>query len=111
MTDLSNAWNDMDITNIVCCILVHLIMYLLSSHRLFHLFSLKSYPVMLFFSQSTSPAFVKVIHDFHAVKFNSWFAVFILLDLYSWADMLIVPLLIRTAHWTSRTKFSCFLCI
>ena len=60
----------------------NLIMYLLSSYRLFHLFSIKSYPVMLFFSQSTSPAFVKVIHDFHAVKFNSRFSVFILLDLY-----------------------------
>lgn len=81
MTDLSNAWNDMDITNIVCSILVHLIIYLFSSRRPFHLFSIKSYPVMLFFSQSTSPAFVKVIHDFHAVKFNSRFSVFILLDL------------------------------
>lgn len=82
MTDLSNAWNDMDITDIVCSILVPLIMYLLSSHHLVHLFSLKSYSIMLFFSQSTSPAFVEVIHDVHAVKFNSWFSVFILLDLY-----------------------------
>lgn len=78
MTDLLNAYNDMNTDHVKCSILIYL--FIFAFFTSFPSSVLKSSPIMRPFSYCTSTALFKVIKDLNVHKSNGQFSVFTSLD-------------------------------